>query len=79
MVSTAYAPAYAPAAQSARSSAARPADSYVGRRGGSVAPTAETEVSVHGDLKVLRSLAAKQNATRRMGKNRRTHGRAQAW
>ena len=70
MVTTAFAPSPRPAAPAA--------DSYVGRRGAPAAD-ATVNVSVHGDLKVLRSLAAKQNAVRRMGKNRRSHGRSQAW
>ena len=55
----------------------RDGDAYVGRRGAMAETVAAP--SVHGDLKVLRSLAAKQNATRRMGKNRRSHGRSQGW
>ena len=57
----------------------RDGDAYIGRRGAMAEVTAVPGASVHGDLKVLRSLAAKQNATRRMGKNRRSHGRNQSW
>ena len=58
---------------------AREDDAYVGRRALNAEVAAALAPSVHGDLKVLRGLAAKQNAVRRMGKNRRTHGRGQGW
>ena len=66
-------------AQDSAAAARRSDDSYVGRRGAVAEVAAKAAPSVHGDLKVLRSLAAKQNATRRMGQNRRSHGRSQNW
>ena len=59
--------------------AARSADAYVGRRAVNAELREKPAVSVHGDLTVLRTLAARQNATRRIGSGRRTHGRSQGW